>query len=129
MELFWKAAAAILIALVLGQALREKDMGLMLSMAVTTMVGLILISYLQPVMEFLQKLQEMGEMEGNMLEILLKSLGIAIVAEITEMICRDSGNASLGQALQILGTAVILWLSLPIFHTLMLMLERILGEI
>ena len=129
MELFWKAAAGVLIALVLGQALREKDMGLMLSMAVTTMVGLILLSYLQPVVVFLHSLQTMGEMEGNMLEILLKSLGIGIVTEITEMVCKDSGNASLGQAMQILGTAVILWLSLPIFHTLMQMLENILGEI
>ena len=129
MELVWKAAAGVLIALVLGQALREKDMGLMLSMAVTTMVGLILLSYLQPVVVFLHSLQTMGEMEGNMLEILLKSLGIGIVTEITEMVCKDSGNASLGQAMQILGTAVILWLSLPIFHTLMQMLENILGEI
>ncbi len=129
MELYWKAAAAVLIALVLGQAVREKDMSLLLSMAVCAMVGMLLITYLEPVLEFLQQLRDLGDLQGNMLGILMKVLGIGIVTEITDMVCRDSGNASLGHALQILGTAVILWLSLPIFTTLIQMIQRILGEI
>lgn len=129
MELYWKAAAAVLIALVLGQAIREKDMSLLLSMAVCAMVGALLMTYLEPVLDFLRQLRELGDLQGDMLGILMKVLGIGIVTEITEMVCRDSGNTSLGHALQILGTAVILWLSLPIFTTLIQMIQRILGEI
>lgn len=129
MSLFWKAAAAVLIALVLGKSIKENELGLMLSMAVCIMVGMIAVTYLTPIGEFLKKLKELGNLQGDMLGILLKVLGIAIVTELTEMICKDSGNASLGQAMVLLGTCVILWLSLPIFEMLMAMIQRILGEI
>ena len=129
MELYCKAAAAVLIALVLSQSVKEKDLSLLLVMTVSVMVGMLLISYLEPVLDFLENLRELGEIQGNMLEILLKILGIGIVTEITEMVCKDAGNTSMGHAMTLLGTAVILWLSLPIFKALIQMIERILGEI
>ena len=129
MELFWKAAAAVLIALVLGNAVREKELGLILSMTVCIMVGMILMEYLTPVGAFLKKLKELGDLQGEMLGILLKVLGIAIVTELTDTVCKDSGNASLGHGMVFLGTAVILWLSLPVFETLITMIQRILGEL
>lgn len=129
MELYWKAAAAVLIALVLGQAVVRKEFSLLLSMSVCVLLGMLLISYLEPVLEFLRELRLLGDLRGNMLEILLKVLGIGIVTQLTEMICKDSGFASLGHAMVLLGTAVILWLSLPIYRTLIQMIERILGEL
>lgn len=45
------------------------------------------------------------------------------------MVCTDAGNASLGKAVQLLGTAVILWLSLPLFKALVELLQSILGEV
>ena len=129
MALYWRAAAAVLIVLVLGQAIGQKDLSLVLSMLAAVMVGLLLLHYLEPVLDFLRELQQLGDFQGNMLEILLKVLGIGIISEITQMVCKDSGNSSLSQAMQLLGTAVILWLSLPIFKTLLDIIQKILGEI
>ena len=129
MELYWKAAAAVLIVLVVGQAISQKDLALVLTMICSVMVGLILISYLEPVVEFLTELRQFGDLQGNMLNILLKSLGIGIVTQIIQMVCKDSGNSSLGQAVQLLGTAVILWLSLPVFTSLMDIIQKILGDL
>ena len=129
MELYWKAAAAVLIALILSKTLKEKDFSLVLAMTVSIMVGLLLTAYLEPVVEFLKQLQKLADLQGNMLEILLKALGIGIVTQITDMICKDSGNGALGHAMTLLGTAVILWLSLPVFTTLIGILQRILGAI
>ena len=129
MELYWTAAAAVLIGLVVGQAISQKDLALVLTMICSVMVGLILISYLEPVVEFLTELRQFGDLQGNMLNILLKSLGIGIVTQIIQMVCKDSGNSSLGQAVQLLGTAVILWLSLPVFTSLMDIIQKILGDL
>ena len=63
------------------------------------------------------------------LEILLKIVGIGLVSEIAEMICKDSGNASLARGMELLGSAVILSLSLPILETFLDLIQRILGEI
>ena len=129
MEFYWKAAAAVLIVLILGQAIPQKDLSLVLTMTACVLVGLLFITYLTPIIDFLKTLQKLGDIQGNMLEILLKVLGIGIVTQLTQLICKDSGNASLGQALNLLGTAVILWLSLPVFTALIEIIQKILGEV
>ena len=57
MGIFWKAAAAALIAVILGLSLgkQEKDIGAILSMAVCCMVMVSALVYLEPVLEFLRK--------------------------------------------------------------------------
>ena len=129
MELFLKAASGILIVLILGQAISQKEIGLLLTVAASVMVGILLVSYLEPVIDFLYQLQNLGDLHGNTLKILLKTLGIAIVTQITQMVCKDAGNASLGQAMMLLGTSVILWLALPIFESVIQMIQHIIGEI
>lgn len=131
MTAFLQAAAAVLLAVVLGLMLNKqgKDMGTVLSIAVCCMVAMIAISYLQPVVEFLQKLETLGGLDESMVGILLKAVGIGFVAEIAGLICSDAGNSSLGKSIQILGSAVILWLSIPLFNSLIELVQEILGEI
>ena len=120
MSLFWKAAAAVLLAVVLGPSLgKQKDIGVLLTMAVCCMVAMIAISYLEPVLDFLRELETLGDLQGDMLGILLKAVGIGLVSEIAGLVCTDAGNGSLGKTLQLLGSAVILYLSLPIFTGVM----------
>ena len=64
-----------------------------------------------------------------MLQIVMRSVGIGLLSEITLHICTDSGNTALGKTLQILGNAIILWLSLPIFTKIIELIEEILITI
>ncbi len=131
MELFWKAAAAAMITSVLTLVLskQQKDISLMLSMAVCAMGIGILASFLEPVMAFLRQLRDLGDLNGDMLVTLLKAVGIGLVSEIAAMVCADAGNGSLGKTLQMVGSGAILWLSLPVFETLMNLIQKILGEV
>ena len=131
MAIFWKAAAAALITVILSLALgkQEKDIGAILSMAVCCMVMVSALIYLEPVLDFLRELEGLGDLQEDFLGILLKALGIGLVAEIASGVCSDAGNGSLGKTIHTLGSAVILYLSLPVFRSLMDMLSRILEEI
>ena len=127
MSLFWKAAAAVLLAVVLGLSLgKQKDI---VTMAVCCMVAMIAISYLEPVLDFLRELETLGDLQGDMLGILLKAVGIGLVSEIAGLVCTDAGNGSLGKTLQMLGSAVILYLSLPIFTAMLELIREILREL
>ena len=64
-----------------------------------------------------------------MLAILIKALGVGLASEIASMICTDAGNASLTKAIQLLGGAVILYLSVPMFSALMDLIQKIVGEL
>ena len=131
MALFWKTAAGLMIAAVLVHAVgkQEKDLGLLLTMAGCTMAVLAAFSFLEPVMEFLNRLAHLGQLENGVLGTLLKITGIGLTAEITAMICRDSGNTSLATGAAMLGSAVMLSLSIPILETMLDLIQEILGGI
>lgn len=129
MGLYWKAAAAVLVAVVLILALGRKDLGLVLGIAACAMVSLAALEYLEPVTELFDTLETLGDLESGMISILLKSVGIGVLTEIAAMVCTDSGNGSLGKALQLLGTAVILWISLPLFTALLDLIQEIMGNL
>ena len=126
MALYLKCAGAALIGVVLVLTLGRTEMGLVLSAAVCAMLALAAVEYLEPVMDLLRRLDELGRLDGAMIAILLKCVGIGLITEIAGMICADSGNASLAKALQLLGTAVTLWLAVPLFDGLLTLIQEIL---
>ena len=85
--------------------------------------------YLEPVVDFLQTLEDLGGLDRNMTATLLKAAGIGMVTEIAGLVCKDAGNESLGKVMQLLGTSVILWLSMPLLTALIELLQKILGEL
>lgn len=131
MGAFWKAAAAILIAAIFSLALskQEKDLSTLLTLAVCCMAGAVLLSYLEPVLDLMWELESLGRLQGGMLSVLLKAVGITLIAELAGMICTDSGNGSLAKCLQFLGSAVILYLSIPVFQAFLTLIREILGEL
>lgn len=131
MDTFWKAAAAVLLVVVLVPAVAktEKDISVLLTMAVCCLVAAAAFSYLEPVLDLLWELKALGDLSGEMLGILMKAVGIGLVAEIAGMICADAGNGSLGKTLQILASAAILYLSIPLFQAFLTLVQEILGQL
>ena len=129
MELFIKTCGGVLLAVILILCLgsRSKDHSMVLMIAVCCMVSLAGLAYLNPVVDFVKQLEEVGGLDHTLVRILLKVTGIGLLCEIGALICSDSGCSSLGKTVKIMGTAVILWLSLPMYTMLIDLLERILG--
>ena len=126
MALYLKCAGAALIGVVLVLTLGRKEMGLALSAAVCAMIALAAAEYLEPVLDLLRRLEELGQLDSAMIGILLKCVGIGLITEIAEMVCTDSGNGSMAKALQLLGTAATLFLAVPLFDGLLTLIQEIL---
>ena len=131
MELYLQAYAAALLAVIACLTLGKqgKETGILLSVAVCCMICLAAVHYLEPVMEFAEQLEAAGNLDSGSIKILIKAAGIGFISEIASLICTDAGNSALGKSMQILGGGVILWLSLPLFRSLLELLEQILGGI
>ena len=131
MDNFLRAAALVLVTVVLALTLgkQQKDISTILVMAACVMVMTVGLAYLEPVMDFLIRLEDLGNLDSSILSILFKVVGIGIISEVAGMICADAGNGSLGKVLHILATAVILWLSIPIFEVLLDLVQDILGGV
>lgn len=131
MELFWKSVILVLISAFLYLFLNSQhsEFGLLLTLAATAMVALVFAHYLQPVLELLRRLEDLGRMDADMLPILLKALGIGLTAEISGLVCTDAGNGTLAKVLQQAASAAILYVSLPVFNAMLDLLHRILGGV
>lgn len=131
MDLFWRAAAAVLITVILGLCLDryEKAATILLTLFTIALVAVLAGSYLEPVIAFVKKLRLVGQLDEGMLQILLKAVGIGMVGEIGGLVCTDSGYGALGKALQVLTGAAILWLSLPLFEQTLQLLQDVLEGI
>lgn len=131
MDVFFRVCAGVLITVVLCLALNRqgKDITLLLGIGVCCMVLTAVISYLEPVIDFLQQLKSLGNLDSDMLGIMLKAVGIGLVGEIAALICSDAGNSAMGKTVQILAAAVILWLSLPLMTALLELVQEIMGGV
>lgn len=131
MSVFLKTVAGVLTAVILWISLNKnaKDYSVLLTLAVCAMVILSSVVFLQPIVNFLGKIQEAGSLDSDLTAIILKSVGIGILTEVSTLICKDAGNESMGKALQILATTVVLWISIPVFERLLSLLDEILGAI
>lgn len=120
-----------MIALVLAAAIgkREGDLAAVLTMAVCTMTVTAALAVLSPVLSFLYRLEDWGNIDSDILGILLKVLGIGLVTETGSLICVDGGSNALGKALQLLGCCVMLRLSIPLMDSMLILIQSILGEI
>ena len=131
MTLFLQVCGAVLLSVILVLTLKNqgKEIGLLLAIGMCIMAALASMQYLRPVVDFLKTLENLGGLNSSMVTALLKVTGIGMITEIANLICKDAGNESMGKTLQLMGTAVILWLSMPLFTSLIALIQKILGEL
>ena len=129
MEGYFKAVGATLVAVILILVLRRegREIGQLLSVLACVLVTMVALSFFRPIADFIQTLKQVGNLNGEMVSILLKVVGISVTAEVASLICDDSGNSALGKTLQLLAAAVILCLSVPLLNQLLGLIEGIIG--
>lgn len=131
MDTVLRTIAGVMLALILGITLSKqgKDMTVVLTVAVCCMVVTVAISFLDPVVDFFSLLRSVGDLDSDIMGIILKCTGISLIAEIAGLICSDSGFGAMGKAIKILAMAAVLWLSLPLMTSLVEMLQSVMGEV
>ena len=131
MVLFLKTIAITMISLTVWILLskQSKEISLSLSVIVCCIILIAAMAYVKPVLDFLNRLENLGQLDSEMISILLNAVGIIFLSELVALLCKDSGNAALGNSVQLLGTAVILWLSLPMLNSVLDTIEEILTAL
>lgn len=131
MDIILKASAGVLLTVIVSLVLSKygKDFSVLLVLCVCCMVMAVAVTFFQKIFSFLKTLESVGNLNGDMLSILFKTVGIGLLSEIVTMICNDSGNQALGKSIQILSAAVILWLCIPMFSKLLDLVESVLRAV
>ena len=129
MDIYFKITAGILVTMILCLLLpkQNKDVSILLCLAVCSMALICVVAYLEPLLSFLNHIITLGNLPEELIAILFKVVGIGMLSQITSVICIDAGNQSLAKALQLVTTALVLWMCIPLLEQLLLFVENILG--
>lgn len=131
MDLFIKNVAFFLVCAILALYLQNigKEFSVLLVLGACAIGFVVFGTFLSPIMDFLQRLRSITDLDDTLLQVLLKAMGVCILTEMASTVCNDAGCASLGKVLQILSSAAILWISIPLLDKLLDMILKILGGI
>ena len=95
------------------------------TLAGITVGMLLLIGSLTPLKSLMDSVSALAERTGFSVysSVILKSMGIGILAQTTADVCRDSGVGTLASKVEFAGKLIILLLCVPILQTLMALIE------
>ena len=131
MALFFKVLTCALAGVVLLRLLDRQGSaaGIPFALLLCVLILMASVSYLQPVLELLRSLQKEANLNGELLTIILKAVGIGLIGEVAALICADGGNAALARGVEIATAAVLMWLSLPMIKQLLELIQQITGNL
>ena len=131
MNTYFQTVGFILTATVLILVVRkkEKEMAMVITLCVIVVSGYMALQFLLPIIDLWNELAVLGEFSEEYTGVLLKVSGVCIISQISVSICADSGNTTLGKMIQILTNMMILYLGIPIFRSVLSIVQEILGKV
>ena len=82
---------------------------------------------LSPVLSFARELQAMTGLSDALLAPLLKTVGIGLLAQLAGSFCQDAGQQSLAKTVELCGTVLALYASLPLARAVLQTVKTLMG--
>lgn len=120
MEMTALIALCIITAL-LALTLRGQrpEFAMLLSLGCGIFVLLALMRQMKEIITGLEKIMSGLSEQSDLTAIILKALGICIVAELGSQCCRDAGEAAIAAKVELVAKAALVLMSMPVFTSLM----------
>ena len=118
--------AAILIAAVRS---RNREMGMIISLAACALALLAGLPFFQDGIAFLNRLGEEAGLRSPLLSVLLKVCFVSLVVKIFSSFCEDAGESSLAKIVVLCGNAAALCVSMPLLEMLLDLLRELTGNL
>ena len=120
MEMTALIALCIITAL-LALTLRGQrpEFAMLLSLGCGIFVLLALMGQMKEIITGLEKIMSGLSEQSDLTAIILKALGICIVAELGSQCCRDAGEAAIAAKVELVAKAALVLMSMPVFTSLM----------
>ena len=98
---------------------QRPEFAMLLSLGCGIFVLLALMGQMKEIMTGLEKIMSGLSEQSDLTAIVLKSLGICIVAELGSQCCRDAGEAAIAAKVELVAKAALVLMSMPVFTSLM----------
>ncbi len=128
MEILIKTADVCIPAALLAATLRKDSpvMAMLIALAAGCVILFTSVGAVREVSDFVREVAEEANVSGTVLAVLLKTVGIALIARIASDLCRDAGLGAAASAAELAGTAAALYAALPVMQGVFHMIKELL---
>ncbi|MGD0621650.1 MAG: stage III sporulation protein AD [Thermacetogeniaceae bacterium] len=127
MEIMQVVALGLMVAVFAVLLRRERpEMALILALGFGVIVFLMVLKKLGAIITVFEDVTRRAQVDELYLTTLLKILGIAYIAEFGAQVCRDSGEGTVANKIELAGKVLIMILALPIFAAILEAIVRLL---
>lgn len=102
----------------------EPAFSLLLGILATATVILLSGSVLEPILRFMDELNNVCGLSGVYTQPLIKCLAVSLMTRLGTSLCRDAKQNGPAAALEFLGTAAAIWTCLPLMEAFISMLQE-----
>ena len=129
MDILVKLLAVAVTGSVLGLVIKKNspEMALMLTIALAIFTVVLSARIVSEVLAFIKSVSDSAGISPSVLAIVLKTVGIAVVSKISAELCRDAGQSSVASGVEFAGSAVAVYVALPLFKTVVAMVDSLMG--
>lgn len=129
MEAAGKIAALAIVSAVLCVLIRENQKPVSILLSLFGCIGLILIgfAFFEPVIAVLDKLADLSGVEDEIVAPMLKVAGVGLLTQISAGICTDAGEGALAKSVELVGTVLAMYASLPLILAVLELVEKMMG--
>ena len=97
----------------------KPEFSIYISIIAGALILLLVLDKLSGIVQLLSNIASKASLNNKFLEILLKITGIAILTEFAVSICKDSGESSIANKIDLGGKVIIISMSIPIISSLL----------
>ena len=102
----------------------KSEYSLLIRLVITVSVSIASFIIIEPLLSFIDEISKNTSVY-NYVPTLIKALGIALTVQITSDICKDAGEISLGERIELFGKVEILLISIPLVKNIFKLCEAI----
>jgi len=127
LEILQVVALGLMVAVFAVLLRRDRpEMAMILALGFGLIVFLMVLDKLGAIITVFQDVTRRAQVDELYLATLLKILGIAYIAEFGAQVCRDSGEGTVANKIELAGKVLIMILALPIFAAILEAIMRLL---
>lgn len=112
LKIFLIAFVALAAIVLLKQI--KPEFALLLKFATILLLGFLAFSVVSDAVSEIFSFGERVSIDSEMLKILLKALGLCLVAQIASDVCKDCGESALSTSVELVGKLSIVLMALPV---------------
>lgn len=124
-----QAAAAAVICSVLAVCVKSRSPELALALSAVCCVGLALslVRLAAPILEFVKAMQSFTGLQNALLRPVWKTVGVCLLTQVGAAFCSDAGEQALAKMVELCGSVLCLYLSIPLLQAVFEMIQTMAG--